>query len=242
MVDLYGLGSGSSLRLPLQTATGMVEREFFIAGVFRDYGRSTGAVVLSRPIYVQATGDTAVTDAAVWIAPRADAATVQESIQRILGEGTVEMRRSTELRELSMRAFDRAFAVTYALEAVAVLIGLVGIACAGAATALARRGEFGMLRHLGMLRRQIIAMLAAEGLLVSLLAALYGLVLGGAISLVLVHVVNRQSFHWSIDLSVPFAQLAAFAAALILAATVTNVVSARAALGASALRAVREDW
>jgi len=141
-----------------------------------------------------------------------------------------------------MRAFDRAFAVTYALEAVAVLIGLVGIACAGAATALSRRGEFGMLRHVGMLRRQIVAMLAAEGLLVSLLAALYGLVLGGAISLVLVHVVNRQSFHWSIDLALPAAQLALFTAALVAAATVTNVVSARAALGTSALRAVREDW
>jgi len=141
-----------------------------------------------------------------------------------------------------MRAFDRAFAVTYALEAVAGLIGLVGIACAGAATALSRRGEFGMLRHVGMLRRQIVAMLAAEGLLVSLLAALYGLVLGGALSLVLVHVVNRQSFHWSIDLALPAAQLALFTAALVAAATVTNVVSARAALGTSALRAVREDW
>jgi putative ABC transport system permease protein len=132
--------------------------------------------------------------------------------------------------------------VTYALEAVAVLIGLVGIACAGAANALARRGEFGMLRHLGMLRRQIVTMLAAEGLLVSALAALYGLVLGGAISLVLVHVVNRQSFHWSIDLAVPVWQLVAFATVLLLSATVTNVISARAALGTSALRAVREDW
>ena len=76
----------------------------------------------------------------------------------------------------------------------------------------------------------------------SALSALYGLVLGGAISLILVHVVNRQSFHWSIDLAVPVPQLAAFAAALLVAATVTNVISARAALGTSALRAVREDW
>jgi putative ABC transport system permease protein len=67
-------------------------------------------------------------------------------------------------------------------------------------------------------------------------------VLGGAISLVLVHVVNRQSFHWSIDLAIPVAQLATFAATLLVAATLTNVLSARAALGTSALRAVREDW
>ena len=243
MIDLYGLRAGVLLRLPLQTTDGLREREFVVAGIFRDYGRSTGSVAIERSAYVRETGDTAATDAAIWLAPRADAAEVQRHIEAALSyDGAVEMRRSTEIRELSMRAFDRAFTVTYALEAVAVLIGLVGIACAGAATALARRGEFGMLRHLGMLRRQIVAMLAAEGLLVSLLAAGYGLALGGAISLILVHVVNRQSFHWSIDLAVPVAQLAAFAAALILAATVTNVISARAALGTSALRAVREDW
>jgi len=242
MGDLYGLRPGTIHRFPLQTAEGLREREFFIAGVFRDYGRSNGAVFIDRAVYAAETGDTGATDAAVWLAPRADAAAVQQRLVDALGGPDVEIRRATEIRELSMRAFDRAFAVTYALEAVAVLIGLVGIACAGAATALSRRGEFGMLRHVGMLRRQIVAMLAAEGLLVSLLAALYGLVLGGALSLVLVHVVNRQSFHWSIDLALPAAQLALFTAALVAAATVTNVVSARAALGTSALRAVREDW
>lgn len=242
MSDLYGMRPGGTLKLPLQTAAGLREAEFFIGGVFRDYGRSTGAVVIDRSTYMRLTGDVAATEADVWLAPRADTSRVEEHIRAALGDDGLEMRRATELRELSMRTFDRAFAVTYALEAVAVLIGLVGIACAGAATALARRGEFGMLRHIGMLRRQIVAMLAAEGLLVSLLAALYGLVLGAAISLVLVHVINRQSFHWSIDLAVPVRQLAVFAAALIGAATLTNVVSARAALRTSALRAVREDW
>ncbi|MEO6185153.1 MAG: FtsX-like permease family protein, partial [Steroidobacteraceae bacterium] len=164
-------------------------------------------------------------------------------IRSQLGDGdSLEIRSSDELRRLSMQVFDRAFAVTHALEAVAVLIGLVGIACAGASTALARRGEFGMLRHLGMLRRQIVTMLAAEGLCLSALAALYGLLLGGAISLVLVHVVNRQSFNWSIDLAVPGWQLAGFALALLATATLTNVISARSVLGTTALRAVREDW
>lgn len=242
MVDLYGLQGGGRLNLPLPAAGGTIEREFFIAGVFRDYGRSNGAVFIDRAVYARETGDTSASQAALWLTPRADAGAVQQRIRALPGTEAFEMRQSTEIRELSMRAFDRAFAVTYALEAIAVLIGLVGIASAGAATALARRGQFGMLRHLGMLRRQILAMLAAEGLLVSLLAALYGLVLGGVISLILVHVVNRQSFHWSIDLSVPAPQLALFAAALVLAATATNVVSARAAMGTAALRAVREDW
>ena len=90
--------------------------------------------------------------------------------------------------------------MTYALEAVAVLIGLFGLSSSFGALVLARRREFGMLRHLGMTRRQIGAMLATEGALVSALGLAVGLALGWVISLILIHVVNRQSFHWSMEL------------------------------------------
>lgn len=239
MQDNYDMRAGTRATLPLAGR----DTTLFVAGVFRDYGRPGGVVVIDRKLYLRLTGDQSVTEASVWLQPRTDVAAMVARIRAGLADGqSLEIRSSDELRQLSMRVFDRAFAVTHALEAVAVLIGLVGIACAGASTALARRGEFGMLRHLGMLRRQIVTMLAAEGLAISALAALYGLILGGAISLVLVHVVNRQSFNWSIDLAVPGWQLAAFSAALLLTATLTNVVSARTALGTTALRAVREDW
>jgi putative ABC transport system permease protein len=99
-----------------------------------------------------------------------------------------------------------------------------------------------MLRHLGMLRRQVIAMLASEGILMSSLGVVYGLALGMVLSLVLVFVVNRQSFNWSIDLAVPGLQLAALSATLIVAAAVTAVWSGRTAMNQDAVRAVREDW
>jgi putative ABC transport system permease protein len=66
------------------------------------------------------------------------------------------------VRERSLQIFDRAFAITYALEAIAVLIGLTGVSFAASSTALARRAEFGMLRHIGMLRRQVLGMLLAD--------------------------------------------------------------------------------
>ena len=66
------------------------------------------------------------------------------------------------VRAISLRIFDRAFLVTYARRAVAVGIGLLGVAFAASSAALARRGEFAMLRHLGMLRRRVLAMLAGE--------------------------------------------------------------------------------
>jgi putative ABC transport system permease protein len=99
-----------------------------------------------------------------------------------------------------------------------------------------------MLRHLGMTRRQVGAMLATEGLAVSGIGLVAGLTLGFAISLILIHVVNRQSFHWSMDLSVPWAGLALFALALLALALVTTLVAAREAMSEAAVRVVKDDW
>jgi putative ABC transport system permease protein len=85
-------------------------------------------------------------------------------------------------------------------------------------------------------------MLADEGVLTSAFGVFYGLALGGALSLVLVYVVNRQSFNWSIDLTVPAWQLSVLSLALIGAAAITAIWSGRAALSEDAVRAVREDW
>src|SRR3989440_9446141 len=93
------------------------------------------------------------------------------------------------------------------MEAVAMLVGLFGLSSSLGAIVLARRREFGMLRHLGLTRAQIRAMLAAEGGLLALLGALAGLAAGGAISLVPVYVGNRQSFNWSLELHPPYAVL-----------------------------------
>ena len=102
--------------------------------------------------------------------------------------------------------------------------------------------EFGVLRHVGMLRRQVIGLLASEGVLTSAFGVLYGLGLGFVLSLVLVYVVNRQSFNWSIDLAVPGWQLAVLSMVLIAAAALTAIWSGRAATGFDAVQAVREDW
>ena len=99
-----------------------------------------------------------------------------------------------------------------------MLIGLAGVSFAASSTALARRAEFGMLRHVGMLRRQVVGMLAGEGILMSLFGVAYGLALGAVLSLVLVYVINRQSFNWSIDLAVPYWQLGVISVVLVAAA------------------------
>ncbi len=237
--DTYGYRQGDRIVLPL----GGRPAPFIVAGVWRDYGRTTGAVVITRRAYQAWTGDGSASEGSVWLDGRVAAAAVEAGIRSSFAGGpTLEILTSTAIRERSLRIFDRAFAVTYALEAIAVLIGLAGVSFAASSTALARRAEFGMLRHVGMLRSQVIGMLAAEGMLMSLFGVTYGLGLGAVLSLVLVYVVNRQSFNWSIDLAVPWWQLATLSATLVIAAAVTAVWSGRAALGADAVRAVREDW
>jgi len=237
--DHYGLQPGGWITLPL----GMHRQRFFIAGVWRDYTHEGGAVVIARGDYIRATGDRSATEASIWQGPGVDAAATEAAIRAALGGAlSAQMISTNELRQRSLRTFDRAFLITYALEAVAVLIGLAGISVAASATALARRAQFGMLRHLGLLRRQVLAMLACEGVAQSVLAVACGLLLGAALSVILVYVINRQSFHWSIDLSLPWSQLALLSLMLIVAAAVTALWSGRAAMGQDVIRAVREDW
>jgi putative ABC transport system permease protein len=152
------------------------------------------------------------------------------------------MARPDEIRAASLKVFDRTFAVTYALELAAVVIGLAGLSSSFGALVLARRREFGMLRHIGMTRGQIGAMLATEGIAVSGIGLVVGLGLGGIISVILIDVVNRQSFHWSMDVAVPWTALAGFALAVLALASATAVASGRRAMGEDVVRSVKDDW
>jgi len=238
VADLYGFAPGQKVALPILGKL----HEFTVAGVFRDYARQHGAVLIDRAHYISLTGDRKANDASLWLAPGATPADVVDALRALPGGTELDIADAGEIREVSLRIFDRSFAVTYAMEAVAVLVGLFGLSSSIGAMVLGRRREFGMLRHLGLTRRQIAAMLAAEGGLLSLVGALAGLAAGTAISLVLIYVVNRQSFNWSIDLHPPYLFLAGLAGVLVALAVLTAVISGREAMGMGAVRAVREDW
>jgi len=239
MVDLYGYKVGQMVELPLAGKM----RRFTVAGIWRDYARQQGSVIIQRARYIDYTGDRKSNDVALYLAPGASRNAVLREIRAgVPGAANLEFGTPGEIRTRSLHVFDRAFAVTYALEAVAVLIGLFGLSSSFGALVLARSREFGMLRHIGMTRRQIGAMLATEGALVSALGLALGLALGWVIGLVLIHVVNRQSFHWSMELHPPWGLLAGLAAALLLLATLTALASGRRALSVDVVRAVREDW
>ena len=223
---------------------------FFVAGVWRDYARQFGAIAMDEQDFVRLTGDRRVNDLALWLAPGAREDAVQAGIRQLAAQSTgpglnsevIELASAGQIRTRSLQIFDRSFAVTYWLQAVAIAIGLFGVAANFSAQVLARRKEFGLLAHLGLTRRQVLSVVAGEGAAWTVMGSLAGLALGLAVSVVLVHVVNPQSFHWSMDLQVPWLRLLALCVAVVLAGTLTAWLAGRAAASADAVLAVKEDW
>ncbi|CAN5391742.1 FtsX-like permease family protein [soil metagenome] len=234
MVDLYHLHPGDRLSLP-----GSPPIDAVVASVWRDYAYQFGSIVIDLETYRRLTGDLAVTGARVWLSSEADPSAVTAALT---AAGVPGVASAIELRRRSLQIFDRSFAITYALEAVAIAIGLAGIAATVATQALSRAREFGMLRHLGIRRRDILALVMAEVALLTLVASIGGLVLGVAISHVLVDVVNPQSFHWTMDFHLPVGLLLAVSAVLLASAVATAVIAGRRAASGSAIAAVRQDW
>ena len=184
-------------------------------------------------------------EAAIELAPGASAAVVRTSIEQRLPSsltGRVDFSEPGALRAKALILFDRSFAITYVLEAIAILIGLAGVAATISAQTIARIKEFGMLRHLGMTRGQIVAMLASEGALLGLIGAAAGCVAGLLLSQILIHVINPQSFNWTMETRIPLALLPSVAAALVVTSAGTAVLAGRRALSRDAVRAVSEDW
>jgi putative ABC transport system permease protein len=237
---LYRRGLGERMVLPLAGAPQVI-----VAGVWRDYARQGGAIAIDGADYARLTGDGLRTEASIDLEPGATPQSAGRAIRAVLPPPLATQAQFIEARQMrtiALRLFDSSFALTYALEAIAILVGLAGVAATFSAQTLARTKEFGMLRHVGVLRRQIIAMLAAEGALLGAVGVVAGLCLGMAMSQVLIHVVNPQSFHWTMETRLPFGLFASLAATLVAACALTAVLAGRRTLSGEAVRAVREDW
>ncbi|HOZ65086.1 MAG TPA: ABC transporter permease, partial [Burkholderiaceae bacterium] len=272
MVDLFGAAPGkvfeplskalNTQHEPSNTASAYAQyaeiATFFVAGVWRDYARQSGAITIDQRDFERLTGDRRANDLALWLTDHAYTGQVQQAIRALAsrqsnypaadpagtpGRGDlIEFASASEIRATSLKIFDRSFAVTYWLQAVAIGIGLFGIAASFSAQVLARRKEFGLLVHLGLTRRQVLTVVAGEGLAWTVIGSIAGLALGLCVSLVLVNVVNPQSFHWTMDLLIPWGRLALLCGAVVLAGTLTAWLAGRAAAGRDAVLAVKEDW
>ena len=235
---LYGWKLGEAVRLP-------IAGRYAVAGIWRDYARQQGAIVIRDTDYARVTGDLSRTEAAITLASGADPQRVERALTAAAPRplaGLVSIARPATLRRYALELFDRSFAVTYLLEGVAILVGLAGVAATMSAQTIARTREFGMLRHIGVGKGQIVAMLASEGALLGLVGGVAGIALGGVMAQVLVHVINPQSFNWTMATRIPWGIVGSVAVALVIAAAGTATLAGRRAIAADAVRMVREDW
>ena len=245
MEMLYGARPGTLIEVPVAAmgGTGSTLIPIRVRGVWRDYARQFGAVAIDLREYQDLTGDSRINDLAINLRDGADVEEVQRLLRaQVAHDSLIEFAVPAQIRAISMRIFDRSFAVTYYLQALAIGIGLFGIAASFSAQVLARRREFGLLSHLGLTRTQIVAIVAGEGAAWTAAGTLAGLALGLAVSAVLVHVVNPQSFHWTMDLVIPWSRLWLLCGAVLLAGSLTAALSARSSASADAVRSVKEDW
>ena len=242
MVDLYGFRPGTSVSLPLQLQ-GPEAPQFFVAAVWRDYARQHGTITINRAQWRALTGDSSANNVALWLAPGHNPETVIGRLRaQIPALSSLEFSSTREIRQLSLQIFDRSFALTYVLEAIAIIVGLFGVAATYAGEALARAREFGMLRHLGLSRAGITRMFAIESALLLSVGVLWGALIGIAIAMVLIHRVNPQSFHWTMDVAWPVPLLLGSAFMLIVMGIGSAILASRSATSTAPVRAVREDW
>jgi putative ABC transport system permease protein len=212
----FGARAGGTLTL----ATPRGPKTFPVAGVYRDYSNDRGTVILDRQLYLSLFDDRRVTSVAVVAAPGVDPMALR---RRILtgsrGRYALSITTNRDLRREVLRIFDRTFAVTRGLEAIAVAVAILGIANALLASAVERRRAFGLLRAIGSSREQIRRAVLVEALLTGIVATAAALGAGAAFAWILLGVINPQSFGWTVSLDVPFVALAG-ATALVLAASV----------------------
>lgn len=237
---ILGRHAGDVIQLPIGGNT-----RFFVAGIWRDYSRQQGAVVIDSKDYDRLTGDRSRDDASIMLKPGVNIADVQRAIRAASPEplqSRLTMAEPATLRTFALSIFDRSFAITYLLEAIAIIVGLAGVATTASAQASARTREFGMLRHIGVGRGQIIMMLGVEGALLGTIGGLVGITLGVGISQVLIHVINPQSFNWTMSTQLPLKVMLSVIMALIAASAITAMLAGRRAVSMEAVRAVRADW
>ena len=201
--------------------------EFQVAGVFYDYSGERGFVIGDRGALLRYLPDPRVSSVAVYLQPDADFEESREAVVRALAGLEVVVTPSRTLRERSIEIFDRTFAITYALEVIAVFVAILGMAEALLNLVFDRRVELAQLRMHGASMAQIRSLVLVQAGLLGLVACLLGLVLGAAWSQVNLLVIHKQSFGWSVQFHWPGAYLAGALGLIFAASVVSGLYPAR---------------
>ena len=233
----HNLRAGDVLTLPL----GDARVPFLVLDVYYDYSNERGFILMDRGTLLKYLPDAGVSSVAVYLKPGVPAERGERQIRAALDGRRILISSNGTLRQEAVRIFDRTFAITYALEAVAVFVAVMGVGGALLALVIDRRREFGLLGFLGASKGQVRRIILFEAGLLGLLANVAGLILGFLLSLLLIFVINKQSFGWTIQFHWPVAVLLS-ALSLVYAATViAGIYPARVATRLIPVEVIHEE-
>ncbi|HYW03800.1 MAG TPA: FtsX-like permease family protein [Gammaproteobacteria bacterium] len=227
-------------RVRLHTAGG--PKSFEIVGIYRNYGSSRGRIAMARRTYLRYWHDASVTGLAVYLAAGAPEHTVSRAVRRMLDPSlplTVSSNR--QIRRYTLRVFDQTFAITAVLRLLAMIISIVGVISALMALQLERVREFGVFRALGMTPRETRAVVVGQTGFMGLLAGALSLPAGLVLADVLVSVVNRRAFGWTMQFRLLPGVLWQALAAAVVAALLAGAYPAWRLGRMRAARALREE-
>ena len=218
-----GTRVGDVLTLP--TPSG--ERSFPVAGVFRDYTSDRGVVALHRERYRQLWGDECSEGIGVSFAPGTDPTAARTAIEGVLPPGSsIWLSNNAELRAASLAVFDRTFTITRVLQVLVGLVAFLGILSALQALQLERVRETAVLRAVGWLPRQLRVLVLAQTGLLGFAAGLFAMPLGIALAGLLVFVINRRAFGWTMSFEISAGELAQGMALALVAALLAGLYPA----------------
>jgi len=210
----HGVGVGDPVVLPAsdpasrQAGGGTLP----VLAVFRDYGSEAGTVMIARSAWDALLGEAAddgVTSLGLFfeagVADDPEAVARIEAGLRSAAGAPLEIRSNRELRALTLEVFDRTFEVTRVLRLLAFVVAFIAVLSALMALELERGRELGVLRATGMTPGQTWGLVTAQTGIMGVVSGLFALPVGIALAAVMIHVVNRRSFGWSLDMEIGLA-------------------------------------
>jgi len=230
----------------LEVMTPNGSRQFPIVAVFYDYSTDGGKLLMDRALYQSLWHDDLVTVFPVYVRDGTNLDRVRERMTALLSASTNGglpplIISNVELRKEILEIFDRTFFLTYVLETIAVVIAMLGIVNTLITSVLERRREFSTLRAIGGSATQIRQLVLWEAAYLGMVGIVLGLIGGGLLSLLLIKVINRQSFGWTIQMIVPIGSLIQAVSLAAVATLVAGYFPARWAARQPIVEGLREE-
>lgn len=226
--------------LTLQSPSGPYQIK--IEGVYYDYSSDSGYIVIPRHNFAKHFNDINSTTLAIFLVPNADPESVRQAIfASVPQDSRLNIRTNRELKTQVLRIFDNTFSITYALHAISIAVAILGVMNALFALTMESRRDLGIFKYLGASRSQLGKLVIVQAGLLGSLGNVGGLVIGMALSFLLIHVINKQSFGWTVQFYLPQDFLLQSFALIFVCSILSGLIPARLAEKTPAAEVVRSE-